>query len=142
MDGVYSESDNTQPFAYLKHHDTWLGENDDDKKSSIDILCSHLIEIVRNLKKLVPKLFQLKGEFSFKYLSHLQLVLGASQLRDVDPIKNAFHLLVEPVKSVHDEIRLMLRPDEIHLFNQLLEHTTILKGFTYPPSTEEEEYGK
>ncbi len=57
-------------------------------------------------------------------------------------LKNAFYLLIEANELKYQEIESMLEPDEKHLLKQLLSHTTILTGFTYSLTNEEEEYGE
>ncbi len=72
----------------------------------------------------------------------MQLLVGGSRTVNIDPIKDTFSLFVEPNKSMQDKIKSLLNEQEKRLMDQLIGHTTIMTGFTYLVTDEEEERGK
>jgi short-subunit dehydrogenase len=70
----------------------------------------------------------------------MQLLVGGSRTVNIDPIKDAFSLLVEP-NTMQDKIKSSLNDQEKDFMDLLINHTTIMTGFTYLVTDEEEERG-
>jgi len=66
-------------------------------------------------------------------------MIGGSRKVDIDPLKDAFSLLINPEKSVKDQMKLLLDDEGAYLFDQLQNHVTIFYATTYL-ETDEEEY--
>jgi hypothetical protein len=60
----------------------------------------------------------------------MQLVISGSRKLDIDPLKDAFSLLINPEKLVTDQMKLLLDNEGAYLFDQLQNHLTIFDATT------------
>jgi hypothetical protein len=133
VDGYYAD----QPVAFLMHHSTWI-----EPKSKIPgkFLAWFLKAFTKKMNER-RAVFSSKNDFLIENFSNMQLLVGGSRTVDSDPIKNAFSLLLEP-NTMRDKIKSLLNDQEKDFMDLLINHTTIMTGFTYLATNEEEDRGE
>ena len=67
----------------------------------------------------------------FKSFKNLRLFVGGGTVLEIDEKRYAFSLLINPNESFTENFLLILSNDCSHLFDQLVNHTIMIKPVTY-----------
>jgi hypothetical protein len=140
LDGIYEYGCDHIPFAYLYHHSRWI---EFDTIPPTKIIANYLKKIFKFLHQHGNAIIRPTETFSFKNLKNMKLLVGGGRAVVKDPIKDAFHLLLNGSDLLFQKIKKLLEDENfISAFNQVKDNLIIHNGFTYSLPSDEEEFGE
>ncbi|CAF3396003.1 unnamed protein product [Rotaria sp. Silwood2] len=129
MDGRY----NGIPFAFMDHNPFPI-----TRKNPSEDLKLLLTSLLSKLTKKLPK--HKRKPFMIKKLKDLCLLVGGGTVSGTIHEREAYSLLRNPNKFIHDRLKLILEDKYVYLFNELHHRTVIINPVVFETSDDDDKH--